>query len=126
VGQRIHDSTAQFSRWRRVEISLGIAALAKPDQIYPVGSVPAARSFYGFSRSWIECQSEALYVGDSYHFEFVHLARLCEMVHKPPARKSSCADHRRINRAESGVRELLANSVDFGASDSHRWGRRHH
>jgi hypothetical protein len=45
AGQRIHDSTAQFSRWRWVEISLGIAALARPDKVYAVGNVPAARSF---------------------------------------------------------------------------------
>jgi len=46
VGQRIHDATAQFSRWRWVEISLGIAALARPDKIYAVGKVPAARSWW--------------------------------------------------------------------------------
>jgi hypothetical protein len=47
-GQRIHDSTAQFSPWLRVEISLGIAALAKPEKIYSVGNIRAPRSFYGF------------------------------------------------------------------------------
>ena len=47
-GQHIHGATAQLPWRRRVEISLGIAALAKPEKIYSVGNIPAARSFYGF------------------------------------------------------------------------------
>jgi hypothetical protein len=40
-GRRIGDPTAEFSRGRRAEISLGVAALAQPDKIYSVGNVPA-------------------------------------------------------------------------------------
>jgi hypothetical protein len=43
-GQRIRDETAEFSRRRRAQISLGVAPLAKPDKIYSVGNCPRARA----------------------------------------------------------------------------------
>src|ERR1035438_8727752 len=49
-GQHIHGATAQLPWRRRIEISLGITTLARPDRIYSVGNIPDARSFCGLAR----------------------------------------------------------------------------